>query len=153
MINQAKHIPSKLIKPYTCCAQSKKSDEDFVDAVLSSSITLFYTVNSFVELIAWLSEAKMLRFKAAKWFKYSLILWMGALSSGILKTARRLPEAGWRQWIKLLGQLADLISASSMLPNSITRKLLYKIMSPVQSMALSATLSFVASNIALYHLF
>lgn len=156
MLNQIIHIFKKINKLQNfllCSSTQKKNDEDIGDVLLSSFITLFYTINSFVELIAWLSEAKLLKFNAAKWFHYSLLLWMGALASSAFKTIKRLPQAGWRQWVVLIGQLADFISASSMVPNSISRRILYMIMSPLQSMALSAALSFIASSISLYRLF
>ncbi|KAH7714271.1 Protein PRX-11 [Aphelenchoides avenae] len=87
---------------------------DKLDSALNSAVTLIYTVHAFVEASAWLADAKLLPLNAAKWFRWSLYLWLYALVAGITRFVRRI----WRKGIDktqddqltLVGLTSDFIA-------------------------------------------
>uniref|UniRef100_A0A915DMT2 Uncharacterized protein n=1 Tax=Ditylenchus dipsaci TaxID=166011 RepID=A0A915DMT2_9BILA len=52
---------------------------DVQDTCLSSVITLLFGANSLAEFVAWLSDARILKFDASRWFRYCLYLYFGAI--------------------------------------------------------------------------
>jgi hypothetical protein len=123
---------------------------DIFDYFLTSSITGIYTVYGFAELIAWLSDAKIIVADSGKWFKWCLYLWLGALAAGIIRTIRQIfkkPfEKSKNDQITLLGFICDFISGANSLPPGM---LWSGKLTPRQS----ATFSFIASAIGFWKLY
>jgi len=135
-----------------------------VDVVLACSITILYTILAFVETIAWLADAKILpaHINSAQWFKYSLYLWVCALTVGVIKNLVRLYNLlvishcsaldSIRESLTALSALLmDLIAATNSLRVPFPFSLLggNNRLSPKQA----STCFLIASLIGLYSLF
>uniref|UniRef100_A0AC34F4H0 Uncharacterized protein n=1 Tax=Panagrolaimus sp. ES5 TaxID=591445 RepID=A0AC34F4H0_9BILA len=131
--------------------QLKTSNKlDIIDYILTTSVTGIYTVYGFAELIAWLSDAKIIVADSGKWFKWCLYLWLGALATGIVRTIRQILrkpfEKSKNEQITLFGFICDFISGANSLPPGM---LWSGQLTPRQS----ATFSFIASAIGFWKLY
>ncbi|CAJ0944395.1 unnamed protein product, partial [Mesorhabditis belari] len=117
---------------------------DKFDFTCVSTVTVAYSIYWAVELIAWLSDSKVLPYDSVRLFRYCLYLWLVAIVAGFLKQIREVYRKrhtkGWDDLVTLLGLTCEGISAINMLPH----KLLWAgKLQPKHS----ATLSLIASAI------
>ncbi|EPB73628.1 hypothetical protein ANCCEY_07289 [Ancylostoma ceylanicum] len=88
---------------------------DSVDYACSATVTGVYTVYGFVELFAWLSDAKVLAMDAARLYRWCLYLWIVALIAGIIRQIRIISKKGWEKAnddiLTLVGLASDFVAA------------------------------------------
>ena len=131
--------------------QLKTSNKlDIFDYLLTSSIAGIYTIYGFTELIAWLSDAKLIVADSGKWFRWCLYLWLVALGCGIIRTIRQIMrkpiEKTKHDQITLFGFVCDFISGANSLPPGL-------LWSGKLTTRQSSTLSFIASAIGFWKLY
>ncbi|WKX91356.1 hypothetical protein Q1695_009865 [Nippostrongylus brasiliensis] len=128
--------------------QTKPSDP--VDYACSATVTGVYTVYGVVELLAWLSDAKLVAMDAARLWRWCLYLWLTALVAGIIRQIRLIAKKGLEKASDEVLTLTALASDFMAGVNSLPQKFLWAgKLSPSQS----ATLSLIASLIGLYRVF
>ncbi|CAJ0567320.1 unnamed protein product, partial [Mesorhabditis spiculigera] len=94
---------------------------DKFDFTCVSTITVAYTIYWGVELLAWLSDARVLAYDSVRLFRYCLYLWLIAIVAGVLKQIREVCKKGLEKgrdelWT-LVGLVCDGLSAVNMLPH------------------------------------
>ncbi|PIO64485.1 hypothetical protein TELCIR_13884 [Teladorsagia circumcincta] len=67
---------------------------DSIDYACSATVTGAYTVYGIVELLAWLSDAKMIAMDSARLWRWCLYLWITALVAGIIRQIRSVSKKG-----------------------------------------------------------
>ncbi|EGT31261.1 CBN-PRX-11 protein [Caenorhabditis brenneri] len=122
---------------------------DPLEFFTGAAVTGIYTVYGVVELLAWLSDAKILAFDAAKLYKWCLYLWLSALINGILRQIRIIYRKGIEKSSEDILQLVALSSDFISGVNSLPHKFLW---AGKLSMRQSATFSLLASIIGFYKL-
>ncbi|KAL6730300.1 hypothetical protein Aduo_001282 [Ancylostoma duodenale] len=123
---------------------------DSVDYACSATVTGVYTVYGFVELFAWLSDAKVLAMNSARLYRWCLYLWIVALIAGIIRQIRIISNKGWEKAnddiLTLVGLASDFVAGVNSLPHKI-------LWAGKLSSSQSATFSLMASIIGLYKVF
>ncbi|CAI4230164.1 unnamed protein product [Auanema sp. JU1783] len=131
--------------------QNSSKPADVVDFTCHSTITGVYTVYGFVELAAWLADAKLIKIDSAPLWRWCLYLWTAALITGIFRCIRSIYKKSQEMKahmakediVTLVGLTSDFASAI----NSLPFKFLWAgKLTPRQS----ATFSLIASFIGLY---
>ncbi|CAI2294212.1 unnamed protein product [Caenorhabditis sp. 36 PRJEB53466] len=122
---------------------------DPVEFLTGAAVTVIYTVYGLVELLAWLSDAKLLAYDSAKLYKWCLYLWLMALINGIVRQLRVIYRKGIEKSkedvLTLVGLSSDFISGFNSLP--------YKVLwAGKLSLRQSASFSLLASIIGFYKL-
>ncbi|CAD6184346.1 unnamed protein product [Caenorhabditis auriculariae] len=122
---------------------------DVVDFGAAAAVTGIYTVYGFVELLAWLSDAKLLPFNAVRLFQYCLYMWLAALLAGIIRQLRLIATKGLlkgqQDVITLIGLVCDFVSGANSLPAGV-------LWAGKLRLRQTAWLSLVASVIGFYKL-
>ncbi|CAI5438176.1 unnamed protein product [Caenorhabditis angaria] len=122
---------------------------DPVEFFTGSAVTIIYTFYGILEMIAWLSDAKILSFDAARLYRYCLYLWLLALINGIIRQIRIISNKGIEKskedLLTLVGLSSDFISGFNSLPFKI-------LWAGKLSLRQSATFSLIASIIGFYKL-
>lgn len=128
---------------------------DRIEFGTGAAVTGIYTVYGFVELFAWLSDAKLLSYDSARLWRWSLYLWIAALTCGIIRQLRVIQRRSTKGFemeksredvITTVGLSCDLISAI----NSLPHKFLW---AGKLSIRQSATFSLIASLIGFYKVY
>ncbi|KAI6241451.1 hypothetical protein M3Y99_00373500 [Aphelenchoides fujianensis] len=162
VLRQLNHLP--LLRSLSKVPEELGNSSDRVDTALNASVSLVYTVQSFVEFGAWIGDAKVVRLDAPKWFRWSLYLWILAMAGGVLRLLRRILyveplhdrlhgpadkqtlDARQSDRLSLLGLGCDLVAGISTLPHDF-------LWAGRMSKRTTASLSLVASAVSLYKLF
>lgn len=122
---------------------------DPLEFLTGAAVTGIYTVYGVVELLAWLSDAKILAFDAARLYRYCLYLWLAALINGIVRQLRIIYRKGidkaQEDILTLVGLSSDFISGVNGLPHKI-------LWAGKLSTRQSASFSLLASIIGFYKL-
>lgn len=122
---------------------------DPLEFLTGAAVTGIYTVYGFVELLAWLSDAKILAFNSARLYKWCLYLWLSELINGIVRQMRVIYRKGIEKSqediLTLVGLSSDFISGVNSLPHKI-------LWAGKLSMRQSASFSLLASIIGFYKL-
>lgn len=72
VLRQLNHLP--LIVSLLRSPRDIQRAKDKLDSGLNATVTLIYSVQSFVEFSAWIADAKLIGLDAPKWFRWSLYL-------------------------------------------------------------------------------
>ncbi|CAB3407644.1 unnamed protein product [Caenorhabditis bovis] len=122
---------------------------DPIEFGAGAAVTGIYSIYGFVELFAWLSDAKILAFDSARLYRYCLYLWLVALVSGIIRQlriiSRKSIDKAKDDIITLIGLSADFISGVNSLPHKV-------LWAGKLSLKQSASFSLLASIIGFYKL-
>ncbi|KAJ1358668.1 hypothetical protein KIN20_017152 [Parelaphostrongylus tenuis] len=124
---------------------------DRLEHFCTATTTIVYTIYGVVELLAWLSDARVLAMDSAPLWRWCLYLWITALVSGIIRLLRVISRKGLEKahedLLTLIGLVSDFIVAIHSLP--------YKsfLWSGKLSPRQQATFSLIASLIAFYKAF
>ena len=78
------------LKAVTRIPRDVRKARDPLDVALLSAVAATYAVQTPVESVGWLADAKALRLDSAKWFRWSHYLWLVAMTIGIIRLLRRI---------------------------------------------------------------
>uniref|UniRef100_A0A1I7XNQ3 Peroxisomal membrane protein 11C n=1 Tax=Heterorhabditis bacteriophora TaxID=37862 RepID=A0A1I7XNQ3_HETBA len=107
----------------TCQQFFYGTSTDKVEFACTATVTGIYTVYGVVELMAWLSDAKILAMDSARLWKLCLYMWITALVAGIIRQIRLISKKNLRkaqeEIITLVGLISDFVGAVHSLPHRI----------------------------------
>ncbi|KAI6207592.1 hypothetical protein M3Y96_00025200 [Aphelenchoides besseyi] len=162
ILRQLNHLP--LVFSLTKIPRDLETSTDRTDTGLNASVSLIYTIQCFVEFTAWIADSKLINLDAARWFRWSLYLWIAAMIVGVVRLFRRILyleplhdrfngppvdkqilDARQADRISLMGLGCDLIAGVSSLPHRF-------LWAGRLSKQTHGTLSLIASAVGLYKL-
>ncbi|CAD5205343.1 unnamed protein product [Bursaphelenchus okinawaensis] len=90
------NIPS-LFHSASKVPEDMEHTKDPIDSTLAGAVTYIFSVQNVIELLAYLSDHKLVNVDTGKWFRWALYLWVFAMFNGLIRLAWKLHQTNKRR--------------------------------------------------------